>query len=175
MKKIFAATIACVLASAMTMTAFAIDITQDSDSKTAETIVSFNVNPGYLATIPATIELEEKETVTEDSTTVITYENDLTVSASDVRLKNREIIQVKLDSSFVMTSAEAAELPYTVTIGDVAVTETSNVVATFNTTATEQSSTLHFAADDPEFAGEYQDTVTFTISVTIPEQTPTIE
>ena len=39
------------------------------------------------------------------------------------------------------------------------------MVATFTTATEAQYSTIHIAADDPWFAGEYKDTVTFTIAV----------
>ena len=36
---------------------------------------------------------------------------------------------------------------------------------TFTTDKAEQSSTIHIAAGDPDFAGDYKDTVTFTLTV----------
>ena len=39
------------------------------------------------------------------------------------------------------------------------------VVAEFDTDKSEQTATIHIAANDPDYAGEYKDTVTFTVAV----------
>ena len=40
-----------------------------------------------------------------------------------------------------------------------------DAVAAFNTSAAEQTATMHIAANDPTYAGRYEDIVTFTIAV----------
>jgi hypothetical protein len=62
-----------------------------------------------------------------------------------------------------MTTAEGATLAYTITKDGNALE--NDVVATFTTDKAEQSSTIHIAAGDPDFAGDYKDTVTFTLTV----------
>lgn len=167
MKKLLTIMLALVMVLSLSVTALAADITQDSDPKTGNTTVTFNVDPTYTVTIPATVELEKKTAADE----TVTYEKDLTVSAENVRLLEGKQIQVTLTSDFTLTNdtqngGAATNLSYTVTVGDSATPiVTDGVVATFGTSTTEQTSVLHFAAANPTYAGDYSDTVTFTIAV----------
>ena len=155
MKKLFAVILAVALMATMSVTAFAANSTGGS------TEVSFNVDPTYTITIPATVELA-KETA-QDGT--VTYENDYTIEAvAGVRLKKNEYIEVTVASDFEMTTEQGATLDYTITKGGNAV-GTGGVVATFGTDKNAQSTTIHIAANDPDYAGEYKDTVTFTVAV----------
>ena len=154
MKKLFALILTVCLLATMSVTAFAANTTG------GETEVSFNVDPTYTVTIPATVELQKVE----DNGTV-TYENDYTLTAeAGVRLKKNEYIEVTVASDFIMTTTEGATLDYTITAGGNAVIN-DGVVAEFDTDKNTQSTTIHIAAADPEYAGEYKDTVTFTIAV----------
>ena len=154
MKKLFALILTVCLLASMSVTAFAANTTGGS------TEVSFNVDPTYTVTIPATVELQKVE----DNGTV-TYENDYTLTAqAGVRLKKGEYIEVTVASDFEMTTTEGATLAYTITAEDAAVA-TGGVVATFGTDKNAQSTTIHIAANDPDYAGEYKDTVTFTLTV----------
>ena len=154
MKKLFALILTVCLLASMSTTAFAANTTGGS------TEVSFNVDPTYTITIPATVELQKVE----DNGTV-TYENDYTIGANaGVRLKKGEYIEVTIASDFEMTTTEGATLEYTITAEDAAVAN-NGVVATFGTDKNAQSTTIHIAANDPDFAGEYKDTVTFTLTV----------
>ena len=131
-----------------------------SNTTGGSTEVSFNVDPTYTVTIPATVELQKVE----DNGTV-TYENDYTIGANDgVRLKKNEYIEVTVASDFEMTTTEGATLEYTITAENAAVA-TGGVVAEFDTDKAEQTATIHIAAADPDYAGEYKDTVTFTLEV----------
>ena len=122
--------------------------------------VEYNVDPTYTVTIPATVELNKVE----DNGTV-TYENDYTLTAqAGVRLKKGEYIEVTVASDFEMTTTEGATLEYTITAENAAVAN-NGVVATFGTDKNAQSTTIHIAANDPDYAGEYKDTVTFTVAV----------
>ena len=154
MKKLFALILTVALLATMSVTAFAANTTGGS------TELSFNVDPTYTITIPATVELQKVE----DNGTV-TYENDYTIGANaGVRLKKNEYIEVTVASDFEMTTTEGATLAYTITAEDAAVA-TGGVVATFETNKSAQSTTIHIAANDPDYAGEYKDTVTFTVAV----------
>ena len=154
MKKLFALILAVVMIATMSTTAFAANTTGGS------TEVSFNVDPTYTVTIPATVELNKVE----DNGTV-TYENDYTIGANaGVRLKKNEYIEVTVASDFEMTTTEGAPIAYTITAEDAAVAN-NGVVATFGTDKNAQSTTIHIAANDPDYAGEYKDTVTFTVAV----------
>ena len=169
MKKLLTIMLALVMVLSLPVTALAAgnSIDQGSTSKIGNTTVTFNVDPTYTVTIPATVELEKKTAADE----TVTYEKDLTVSAENVRLLEGQQIQVTLTSDFTLTNdtqngGAATNLSYTVTVGDSATPiVTDGVVATFGTSTTEQTSVLHFAAANPTYAGDYRDTVTFTISV----------
>lgn len=155
MKKLFALILAVVMIATMSTTAFAANTTGGS------TKVSFNVDPTYTITIPATVTLEKK-----DVEGVITYENDYTITAeAGVRLKNGEYIEVTVASNFTMETEEYAWLNYEILDASGDKVENNGVVAEFETDKAAQSTTIHIAADDPDYAGEYKDTVTFTVSV----------
>ena len=154
MKKLFALILAVVMIATMSTTAFAANTTGGS------TEVSFNVDPTYTVTIPATVELERQ-----DNNDTVTYENHYTIGANaGVRLKKNEYIEVTIASDFEMTTEQGATLDYTITKGRDAVA-TGGVVATFGTDKNAQSTAIHIAANDPDYAGEYKDTVTFTVAV----------
>ena len=154
MKKLFALILAVALMATMSVTAFAANTTGGS------TEVTFNVDPTYTVTIPATVELNKVE-----DNGVVTYENDYTLTASaGVRLKKGEYIEVTVASDFEMTTTEGATLEYTITAENAAVAN-NGVVAEFATDKAEQTATIHIAANDPDFAGDYSDTVTFTLTV----------
>ena len=154
MKKLFALILAVVMIATMSVTAFAANTTGGS------TEVSFNVDPTYTVTIPATVELNKVE-----DNGVVTYENDYTLTASaGVRLKKGEYIEVTVASDFEMTTTEGATLAYGITAAGNSVAN-NGVVAEFATDKAEQTATIHIAANDPDFAGEYKDTVTFTLTV----------
>ena len=154
MKKLFALILTVCLLASMSTTAFA------DNTEGGSTELSFNVDPTYTVTIPATVELERQE----DNGTV-TYENDYTLTAeAGVRLKKGEYIEVTVASDFKMTTTEGATLDYTITAENAAVAN-NGVVAEFATDKAEQTATIHIAANDPDFAGEYKDTVTFTVAV----------
>ena len=161
MKKLFALILAVVMIATMSTTAFAANTTGSS------TEVSFNVDPTYTVTIPSTVELQKI-----DAEGVITYENDYTLTAeAGVRLKKNEYIEVTVDSDFVMTTTEGATLEYGITAASAPVAN-NGVVAEFETDKATQSTTIHIAANDPDFAGEYKDTVTFTVAVKVAANNP---
>lgn len=165
-KKALSILLALALCGAMSTTAFAAEIDQDSDPKTGNTQVIFNVDPTYTITIPATITLAKT-----DADSTVKYVGNGTLKANEgLRLLEDEKIEVRLtDCDYQLdTSATATyKLPYTVKAGTADITADSNRVATFTTeeNATEQTSELTFTAGDPKYAGDYSDTVTFTIAV----------
>ena len=160
MKKLFALVLAVVMIATMSVTAFAAEIGTETNASQGSTEVSFNVDPTYTVTIPATVALNKAE----DNGTV-TYENDYTLTAqAGVRLKKGEYIEVTVASDFEMTTTEGATLAYNIAAGGSNVAN-NGVVAAFDTDKTEQTATIHIAANDPDYAGEYKDTVTFTVAV----------
>lgn len=165
MKKSIVSILTLAMVASLAGTAFAAEITQDTAPQEGETNVILNVAPTYTITIPAEIGLDR---VNNNGT--VTYEKDATVTASaGVRLLEGEKIQVTLDSDFQLKTSDTAiyALPYKVKVGD-STTEikSGDTVATFVTsTDAPQSDILHFAAENPEFAGDYTDTVTFNIAI----------
>lgn len=124
------------------------------------TQICYSVAPSYTVTIPETVELEKVDTAG-----TVTYEKDMPVTAeAGVRLLKGQTIRVTLKSDFTMESSEDAVLPYTVETGGKAVAD-EGIVAVFESSSREQTSSLHFEAEEPEYAGDYSDTVTFTLSV----------
>ena len=155
MKKLFALILTVVMIATMSTTAFAANTTGGS------TEISFNVDPTYTITIPTSVELEKKE-----DNGVVTYENDYTIGAvAGVRLKNNEYIEVTVASDFTMETKEYAWLNYEILDANGKKVENNGMVAEFETDKNAQSTTIHIAANDPDYAGEYKDTVTFTVSV----------
>ena len=154
MKKLFALILTVCLLASMSTTAFAANTIGGS------TEVKFNVDPTYTVTIPATVELNKVE-----DNGVVTYENDYTLTAqAGVRLKKGEYIEVTVASDFEMTTTEGVTLAYGITAAGAPVAN-NGVVAEFDTDKAEQTATIHIAANDPDYAGEYKDTVTFTLEV----------
>lgn len=165
MKKFISVALVSALALSASITAFATDITeQTSDPKQANTAVNFNVDPTYTVIIPETVTLDQK-TATDGT---VTYEKDLDVKANSVRLLEGKKIEVTMDSDFNLdTSASSTyKLPYTVKVGDnTDAIESGATVAVFETNPQEQTNTLHFAAGNPIYAGDYSDNVTFNIKL----------
>ena len=160
MKKLFALILAVALMATMSVTAFA------ENTAGGSTEVKFNVDPTYTVTIPATVELDKV-----DTEGVITYENDYTLTAqAGVRLKKGEYIEVTVASDFIMTTPQGATLDYTITKDAAALVD--SIVAEFDTDKAAQTSVIHIAANDPDFAGDYSDTVTFTVAVKVAANNP---
>lgn len=165
MKKLVSVIFAICLMATLSVTAFAADteINQGTTDKAGGMQLGFTVDPTYIVTIPATIELDK---TTDEG--VATYEKDYTISANGVRLKEDEILEVKITSDFNLKTSEDAQysLPYTVVKqGETNAIANNGVVATFDTNNEEQTQALHFAAENPTYAGEFMDTVTFTVAV----------
>lgn len=160
MKKLFALILTVAMLATMSVTAFAAEIDQDTPApKDGSTNVYFSVDPTYTVTIPAKVELQKI-----DTDGAITYENDYTIeAAAGVRLKKNEYIEVTVASDYVMQTPQGATLDYTITKDAAALVD--SIVAEFDTDKAAQTSVIHIAANDPDFAGEYTDTVTFTLTV----------
>ncbi|MEG2507449.1 MAG: hypothetical protein RSA93_07220 [Longicatena sp.] len=145
----------------MSTTAFAAEINQGSTEKSGNTAVTFNVDPTYTVTIPTAIKLTETKTAG-----IITYKGSDTITTSAVRLNKGEKVKLAITSDFTMTSTKNAMQSYTATVdGATSSLVSGGEVARFGTSKAAQSVTLNYLAGDPEFAGDYKDTVTFTLSV----------
>lgn len=167
MKKLLCFTLSAVLAAAPAVPAFAdTSVPQSSTDQKAETTVQFKIDPAYTVTIPGTVELTKK---TDAETNKITYEEDFNITAADVRLNEGKTLRISLVSDYKLESG-ATKLAYTVTAKQgtadaKAVTSKDPVCADFETKTGEQKVTLHFAANNPPYAGDYSDTVMFNLAV----------
>ena len=177
MKKLLCFTLSAVLAAALAVPAFAdtsvpptsapqTNVTQSSTDQKAETTVQFTITPAYTVTIPGTVELTKK---TDADTNKITYEKDFNITAADVRLNEGKTLRISLASDYTLESG-TTKLAYTVTAKQgtaaaKAVTSEDPVCADFETKTGEQKVTLHFAASNPPYAGDYKDTVMFNLAV----------
>ena len=177
MKKLLCFTLSAVLAAALAVPAFAdtsvpptsapqTNVTQDSTDQKAETTVQFTITPAYTVTIPGTVELTKK---TDAETNKITYEEDFNITAADVRLNEGKTLRISLVSNYKLASG-ATTLAYTVTAkqgtADAKPVDSKDpVCADFETKTGEQKVTLHFAANNPPYAGDYSDTVMFNLAV----------
>lgn len=133
-------------------------ITQATTSQSGETKVKFDIGAAYMVTIPSEVTL-----VKNDKNKAVTYESDLPLKASNVRLEKGKELHIKIsDAKGYKLTAGGAELAYSI---DGKTPGTKDVVATFETKAPEQTKNLHIKAADPEFAGNYSGTLTFAIEV----------
>lgn len=159
MKKVISvlAALALTLTLSLSMIVFATDINPKTE-------VSFTVAPTYTVTIPENITLELKK-----QNDTITYEKDMTITAQNVRLReSSKSVSVYLDSSYKLTDTNPKNtytLAYTVMAEGTPITDSHTPVAEFTTNPEEQNSTLHFTANDPTYAGNFKDIVTFIISI----------
>lgn len=162
MKKLATFVLALAMAAVCAAPAMATDTRiTESTSNSCDTKVTFTIAPAYTVTIPSEVTLDKKQ-----AGETVTYEKDLELKASNVRLNQGKKLQVTIADGSILTleSAEHAKLNYTITVGSTEVSANS-VVATFTTQAPEQTATLHIKANDPPFAGDYSGTLKFTIAV----------
>lgn len=142
-------------------------ITEDSTDQSADTELSFQVAPTYTVTIPEKVEL---------SLNVIYnyYHQRDYITATKVVLSEGQTLNVTLDSEYAL-SVEGAEytLPYTVKATQSStvrnVTAQNNLVAAFGSSKDAQQVMVEFqTTDEPQYTGDYSDTVTFNIAVEQP-------
>lgn len=163
MKKLLTLLLTAALATAAATTAFADDttISAGTDGKPSPTAapqmnVTYTVQPTYTVTIPASVTLGQKATV----------------SASNVKIGKNQHLNVKL------TGTSGANNAFTVKAGDEVLTykvkkdnadiAINSEVLNVNTDTpdNELSAKLSFdASDTATYAGTYTGTVTFTVSV----------
>lgn len=160
MKKLASFVLALAMAAVCAAPAMANNQITQSTSGSCDTTVTFTIAPAYTVTIPSEVTLDKKEGQT------VTYEKDLTLTASNVRLNHGKKLQVTIPTGSVLQlSAGNATLNYTITNDNGINVDAGSVAATFTTKAADQTATLHIKANDPPFAGDYSGTLKFTIAV----------
>lgn len=143
-------------------------IEQNSTEQSGNTTVAFEIKPAYTVTIPQTVELDK---ITNTTNSTVTYKKDLTLTASNVRLKNNQTLKVTIPTDptnpiFTLTSSEGATLNCKITLGENNTSVPADgVVATFETKTADQTATLHIKAGNPTYAGNYSGTLNFTIAL----------
>ena len=164
MKKLFALLICAALCTAMSVTAFAADINQDSDPKSGSANVKATAQlptPTYTVTIPAEIDFG---TITKSATESLKTQP-IAISASDVTNLNGKSVDVSVTGSFSLASG-ANTLPfevYALSTGGTALASGDSFAA-----FTEDGSVtgrLQLDEADITAAGDYTGTLTFGISL----------
>lgn len=157
MKKLASFVLAVAMAAVCAAPAMADNQITESTSGSCDTTVKFDIGAAYMVTIPSEVTLEKN-----DANKTVTYESDLPLKASNVRLEKGKELHIKIsDAKGYKLTAGGVELAYTI---DGRTPGTKDVVANFKTKAPEQTKNLHIKAADPEFAGEYSGTLIFAIA-----------
>jgi hypothetical protein len=128
-------------------------VTGDAEYTAQFTAVSKRVDPAYTVTIPA----------------AVTEGESFQVSATGVVLNKDQTLTVTLQSDFKLKNEQNAELDFTInggTVGnDAVVLSITGNGDKNNPLAKDSEALLIQAAEDPQYAGIYTGTITFTIAV----------
>ena len=159
MKKLAVLLLALVMATSLSVAAFAADNTisydENKESQTSGLSVTYNVAPTFTVVIPASVTLGNSVTVSAEDV-VVEYGNAVTVTLSGTS---------ESDGSFKLRTDEGAVISYAVTKGGVDVTVGDTVLSAIPTSA-ETSAELTFVEPASyTYAGIYKGTITFTIAV----------
>ena len=120
--------------------------------KVKSTTVTYQVDPTFTVTIPATVALGETATI----------------SAENVVVPKGKQVEVALTDAngFTVATPQGASLTYTVKNGEAEVAEGDTVLAVNPDNGKTGETTLSFVAPtEIQYAGKYEGTVTFTIAV----------
>lgn len=158
MKKIVSLVLALTLCLSLGVTAFAAEITVNS-AQSATTTVTYGLDSSYTVVIPESVVIDSES-----------YKGDTAVSASDVMLNYGETLNVTVTEIDVLVDAADAANTLTYKVGktDGADDVTNGTVVlsveSGNVEGGEQA--LYFElTQDVTKAGNYSDTLTFTVSV----------
>lgn len=156
MKKLFTLVLAFMMLCSVSMTAFAADLNEGSNS--GSMTVSYGVDEGYVVTIPADV-------------TVSTAGVETNLSASKVLLPDGKTLTVSVASAngFKLEYA-GSKIPYTVSVGNKEQTTATFNALSITSGTTSGSVKLTFKTtqndiDKATKAGNHTDTLTFTCGV----------
>ncbi len=166
-KRLLAAVMALAMVSAIAPMSAIADTTiiPDPDNmpnpkpSSANTEVEFSVDPTYTVTIPANVELADNGSGIYANTGILT--------AEDVFLKPNQAIAVTISGDFKLEN----EIDSGITVGyqaegPLGIVGNGDIVTLFGTSDEPQSAAIEFSTlEEPQYAGNYSDTVTFGISV----------
>lgn len=154
MKKLTAIFLTMILALSMTSTAFAAEITEgDGSPKSEEVTISASIAPTYTVTIPEDMAVEFDKTSTTFGT----------ISLDEARIDPGYAVKVELTASGLLKNkADTTKtIAYAINTGGTAFRSREYTAAGQNTPLT-----IDITQDawNQAYAGEYSDTLTFTIS-----------
>ena len=152
MKKLFVLIMAVAMLATMPVAVFAEGGATETGDK--ETTVIYSVAPTYVVTIPTSITIDGEAD---------------TISAENVVVEKGQYVSVALaeENDFTVTTAEGAELTYTVTKDGENIAAGGEILAVNPTDGKDGSADITFDIDESDivYAGTYTGTATFTISV----------
>lgn len=152
MKKLFAIILAAALLASLSVTVFAAEVKQDSDPKTADVELTTYIAPTYTVTIPADVKVAFNAESTDFGT----------VKVDAAQIDPDKCIKVSHDASGMLKNKidEKKVIPYTVKADSEAFTS-----ATYLRAGDHTDLTINISKEDwnKAYAGDYTDTVTFTV------------
>lgn len=153
MKKLTALVLTLALTLSLSVTAFAAEINQDSDQKSTDVTVTTSIDPTYTVTIPANTTVAFNATSTSFGS----------IKLDAAQIDPDHVVKVELSASGTLKNQadENKTIAYTIKDGAEAFTSAEYLTAGDSTALTID---ITQAAWDAAYAGQYSDTVTFTVS-----------
>lgn len=162
-KALSAAVIGVMALELLPIYAVAADITQDSKNKSGEINVNYDLDTAYTVTIPASVNFTDSERTI-----------DRPLQANGVRIEDGKALTITISSSngFTMkhTKNSGSGIDYHLMVDQVTIPNENHCkVLTVNAGEDSGAATLSFVTelnkDNAIYAGNYTDTITFTVSV----------
>ena len=147
MKKFIALAIAVFMLAALAVPAFAADFTEESVETSAEVVVTYNEEEAYTITIPGAITFTAGATVTY----VGNFENAKTITVTS-GVDGFAVVKDEDEFAYEIKADDVALVDGVVAEIEAGVNESTNVALTFA-----------FTEETPSAAGDYTDTLTFTV------------
>lgn len=153
MKKIITALLVLAMSAAATTTVFAADINQSSNPKQSQATISTTIQPTYVVSIPEDVEVDFNATSTDFGTVELTA----------AQINPNYAVEVSLNASSTLKNQADTSKTIAYTVSD----ENGPFTSTQYETAGESTKlTVNITQDawNAAYAGNYMDTVTFTVS-----------
>lgn len=157
MKKFTAILLALILTLSISVTAFAAEINQDSEPKTTDVTVTTSIDPTYTVTIPADVNVKFNETSTDFGS----------VKLDAAQIDPGYVVRVALNAGGTLKNAADSSKTIAYAVNDENGAFTS---ADYDTAGQETPLTIDITQEawNTAYAGDYSDTVTFTVSYVAP-------
>ena len=153
MKKSIAILLTLILTLSLSATAFAAEISQNSDPKTADVEVTTSIEPTYTVTIPSNTKVEFNAETTSFGA--------VTLNAAQIDPGYAVKVELNTDGTLENQADTSKTIAYTVNDANGAFT-----AAEYTTAGESTPLTINITKDawNAAFAGDYKDIVTFTVS-----------